>query len=64
MPDESITARGLPETFATETNSMCQVAGFGRGSTQLEDLERLAAEERERIFPLSTLHLAILKNHS
>ena len=64
VPDESITARGLPETFAFETNSMCPVAGFGRGSTQLEDLERLSAEERERIFPLSTLYLAIRKNHS
>ena len=35
----------------SQTNSMYQVAGFGRGSTWIEDLERLQADcEREIIF--------------
>ena len=41
---------------------MCQIAGFGRGSTEIQDLERLQADcEREIIFHCkSILHLGII----
>ena len=50
----------------SQTNSMYQVASFGRGSTKIQDLERLVVDwEREIIFHCnSILHLEILRNHS
>ena len=50
----------------SQTNSMYQVAGFGRGSTLLEDLEPLPADwEREIIFHCKPAqNLEILWNHS
>ena len=52
--------------LVSRTNSMYQVAGFGRGSTKINDLERLPADwEREIIFHCrSILYLEVLLNHS
>ena len=58
---------GLPKKRfpVSQTNSMYQVACFGRGSTWIEDLERLPGDwEREILFHCkSILHLEILSNH-
>ena len=50
----------------SQTNSMYQVASFGRGSTQLEDLERLPVDwAREKFFNCNSIcYLEILLNHS
>ena len=56
-----------PERFpVSQTNSMYQIAVFGRGSTYIEDLERLPADwEREIIFHCKSIpHLEILSNQS
>ena len=55
------------KSFPTsQSNSVYQIAGFGRGSTWIDDLERLLADwERETNFHCkSILHLDILLNHS
>ena len=50
----------------SQTNFMCQIAGLGRGSRQIENLERLPVDwEREIIFHFkSILHLRTLWTHS
>ena len=49
-----------------QASSMCQVAGFGRGSAYNEDLEQLLVDwERGIIFHCKLMrHLGILQNRS
>ena len=49
-----------------QANSMCQMACFGRGSTWIEDTERLPVDwERERDVHCSSIqNLEIFLNHS